>query len=97
MSQKRQDPCVRIQPVWTSKEKNKCTGENSSLKLLFIFLLNKREGVQIKKNSTDIGSFSKRDAVYLNLKKNGLWKIFAYSQKQQVRKFENETVGKGKP
>jgi hypothetical protein len=30
-------------------------------------------------------------------KKMGYEKIFAESQKQQVRKFENETVGKGKP
>jgi hypothetical protein len=35
-----------------------------------VHFLNKREGVQIKKNSTDIGSFSKRDAVCLNLKQN---------------------------
>jgi hypothetical protein len=42
-------------------------------------------------------SLIKRDAVYLNNKKMGYEKIFAESQKQQVRKFENETVGKGKP
>jgi hypothetical protein len=46
---------------------------------------------------TSVVSLIKRDAVYLNEKKMGYEKIFAESQKQQVRKFENETVGKGKP